>query len=83
MELKECYSIDEIEGKHFKIKIVESSEKKAILTHYLHNIHNGAAKYFKKDALNSIKKLVEYKIPKEKLLVIALEILRYILHYGV
>lgn len=67
MELKECYSIDEIEGKHFKIKIVESSEKKAILTHYLHNIHNGAAKYFKKDALNSIKKLVEYKIPKEKL----------------
>ena len=44
MELKEKISIDEIDGKRFKIRFVEAEEnRKAVLTHYLHNINNGVS----------------------------------------
>ena len=54
MEVLEKISIHEFDGKRFQIRLVEpvtASEKKAIITHYLHNIDNASAKYFKKDAL--------------------------------
>ena len=55
MNLKDKISIDEFDGKRFQIRLVEpvpANEKKAVITHYLHNIDNGVAKHFKKDALN-------------------------------
>jgi DNA (cytosine-5)-methyltransferase 1 len=68
MELKEKISIDEIDGKRFKIRFVEPEEnRKAVLTHYLHNIENGASKHYKKDALQALKELIEYKIQDEKI----------------
>jgi DNA (cytosine-5)-methyltransferase 1 len=46
MELKEQISIDEFDGKRFQIRLVEPSDnRKAVLTHYLHNMHNGVSKY--------------------------------------
>lgn len=62
--MKERISIDEFDGKRFQKRMAESSivnEKKAILTHYLHNIDNGASKGFKKDAEEAIKDYVNYK----------------------
>ncbi|MCX6721670.1 MAG: hypothetical protein NTY04_00540 [Candidatus Staskawiczbacteria bacterium] len=40
MKTKEKISIGEFDGKRFQIRLVEpKDEKKAVLTHYLHNIH--------------------------------------------
>ncbi len=64
MKLKEKISIDELDGKRFQIRLVEpvpANEKKAVITHYLHNIDNGVAKHFKKDALKYIKEYVQYQ----------------------
>ncbi len=57
MKLKEKISIDKFDGKRFQIRLIEAvspNHKKAIVTHYLHNKDNGAAKYYK----NNIKKYI-------------------------
>lgn len=64
MKVKEKISIDEFDGKHFQIRLVEpveSSHKKAVITHYLHNIDNGVSKHYKKDALKYIDEFVQFK----------------------
>jgi len=53
-------SIEEFDGKNYQIKLVEP-EDKAVLTHYLHNVHNGVSKHYKKDALKVVKNFVKYK----------------------
>lgn len=57
---KHKVSIEEFDGKNYQIRLVEP-EDKAVLTHYLHNVHNGVSKHYKKDALKVIKNFVEYK----------------------
>ena len=74
MNLKEKISIDEFDGKRFQIRLVElvsTNEKKAVITHYLHNIDNGVAKHFKKDALKYIKEYVQYLEEENKLSMVA------------
>lgn len=62
MTIKEQISIDEFDGKHFQIRLVEpNDDKKAILTHYLHNIHNGVSKHYKADALRVLNEYVSLK----------------------
>lgn len=68
--MKEKISIEIFEGKKFKIKIIEpenTNVKKAVVTHYLHNIENGVAKHFKKDAIKYIQEIVEYHNEEENL----------------
>jgi DNA (cytosine-5)-methyltransferase 1 len=56
LKMKEKISIDEFDGKKYRIRIVEPiNNKKAVITHYLHNIDNGVAKHFKKDAYKFVK----------------------------
>lgn len=58
----ERFSIEDFDSKKYQNKFTESiEEEKAILTHYLHNIHNGVSKYYKDDALSILKNYVEYK----------------------
>jgi DNA (cytosine-5)-methyltransferase 1 len=57
---KHIVSIEEFDGKNYQIKLVEP-EDKAVLTHYLHNVHNGVSKHYKKDALKVLKNFIEYK----------------------
>lgn len=61
--IKEQYkvSLEEFDGKNHQISLVDS-EDKAVITHYLHNIENGIAKHYKKDALKVIKNFIEYKV---------------------
>lgn len=57
-------SIEEFSAKNYQISIIEPETiayKKAIITHYLHNKDNAAAKFFKKDAEKAIKDYVKYK----------------------
>ena len=59
MSLTEKITIDKFDGKKFKIRLVEAEDnRKAVITHYLHNIENGSSKYYKKDALKYIKEYV-------------------------
>jgi DNA (cytosine-5)-methyltransferase 1 len=63
-KLREQIKIDEFDGKHFQVRLIEpyqTNEKKAVITHYLHNIKNGVSKHFKKDALKYIKEYVQFK----------------------
>lgn len=60
--VKENISVEELNSKNYQIKSTEIIEDgEAVLTHYLHNIHNGLSKYYKKDALKVIKNYIEYK----------------------
>ena len=64
MKTKESISIEEFDGKKFQIKIVEPisvNHKKAVITHYLHNIKTKVAKHYEKEALKYINQIVEYK----------------------
>ena len=82
MTLQEKISIDEFDGKRFKIRLVEAfptNEKKAVITHYLHNQDNGASEYFKQDALEYIKEYVEYQAEENKILLVAENALQQLL----
>jgi DNA (cytosine-5)-methyltransferase 1 len=80
MKFKEQISIDEFDGKRFQVRLVEpSDDRKAILTHYLHNIHNGVSKHYKKDALKLLKDYVEYKIEDENISMVAEDALQQLL----
>ncbi|WP_198912885.1 DNA cytosine methyltransferase [Tenacibaculum piscium] len=57
---KHIVSIEEFDDKNYQIKLVEP-EDKAVITHYLHNVHNGVSKHYKNDALKVLKNFVEYK----------------------
>ncbi|WP_438965713.1 DNA cytosine methyltransferase [Flavobacterium sp.] len=66
--MKEKISIDEFDGKKFKIRFVEQEDnRKAVLTHYLHNYHNGVKKHYEKEAIQYLKQIVEYKNEEEQL----------------
>jgi DNA (cytosine-5)-methyltransferase 1 len=82
MELKEKISIDEFDGKRFQIRLVEgvqAAHKKAVITHYLHNIDNGVAKRFKKDALIYLKEFVQFQGANKNLSIVAEDALQQLL----
>ncbi len=65
--MKEKISIEEFDNKKFKIRFVEEEDnRKAILTHYLHNYRNGVKSHFEKDAVEYLNQIVEYKNIEEK-----------------
>jgi DNA (cytosine-5)-methyltransferase 1 len=68
MKKKEKISIEEFDGKRFQVRLIEpKGNKKAVLTHYLHNINNGVSKHYKKDALKILKEYVQYKEQDENI----------------
>lgn len=80
IKFKEKISIDEFDGKLLTIRLVEPKENtKAVLTHYLHNIHNGVSKHYKKDALKVLKEYVTYKKSEEKLSLVTEQALQQLL----
>ncbi|MBL1220292.1 DNA (cytosine-5-)-methyltransferase [Chryseobacterium sp. L7] len=59
---KQNISVEELNTKTYQTipsRIIEDGE--AVLTHYLHNIHNGLSSHYKEDAMQVIKNYVEYK----------------------
>jgi DNA (cytosine-5)-methyltransferase 1 len=82
MELKEKISLEEVCGQTFKIKVVEGSDYgKAAFTHYLHNNKNGVSQFYKKEAVQHLKRTLEYKFPDEEITSIAAEqALQYMLY---
>jgi DNA (cytosine-5)-methyltransferase 1 len=80
MKLKEKISIDEFDGKRYQIRLVEPNDsEKAVLTHFLHNIHNGVSKYYKEDALEALENFITYKQEEEKLFIVAEDAMQQLL----
>ena len=80
MKFKEKISIDEFDGKRYQIRLVEPKDNgKAVLTHYLHNIHNGVSQYYKEDALKALDEFVSYKQEEEKMSIVAEDAMQQLL----
>ncbi len=79
MNFTEKISLEEISGKRFKIRVIEpESNKDAVLTHYMHNHSNGTSKFYKKDAIEYTKEILQYKYPDESITsIVAEEALQY------
>lgn len=70
--MKETISIEEFDNKKFKIRFVEEDDnRKAVLTHYLHNYHNGVKSHFEKEAIEYLNQIVEYKNQEENLSIVS------------
>lgn len=66
MKLKEKITIEEVYGQTFKIRVVEASEYgEAAFTHYLHNHQYEDAQFYKREAIQHVKRALEYKFPDE------------------
>lgn len=80
MNIIEHISIDEFDGKSFQIRLVEPLDyEKAVLTHYLHNIHNQVGNHYKDDALKFFKKYISFKQEEENLSLVAEDALQQLL----
>ncbi len=82
MKLKEEISIDEFDGKYFQVRIIEpvkTNEKKAVITHYLHNKGKKEEKTYKKDAIKYIKEYIQYKEDESDLKLVADEAFQQLL----
>ncbi|RIV72640.1 DNA cytosine methyltransferase [Flagellimonas aequoris] len=68
MNLKENISLEEVCGKVFNNRLLDVSESgKAALTHYMHNHQNGVSKFYKKEAVQHVKRALEYEYPDENI----------------
>jgi DNA (cytosine-5)-methyltransferase 1 len=80
MKIKEDMSIEEFDNKKFKLRFVEEDDnKKAVITHYLHNFDNGVKRHFEKEAVKYLKEIVEYKNEEEKLNLVSEDALQQLL----
>ena len=68
MKLKETITYKDICGKPFRIRLVEASEYgQAAFTHYINNHLREESQYFKKEAIQHIKRAIEYKYPNQEI----------------
>lgn len=81
MKFKDKISIEVIDDKQFKIRLVEPEDnKEAILTHYMHNLNSNVSKFYKVDAVEFAKEILEYKYPNEE---ITTQVAEEALQYGI
>lgn len=67
MKKKEKISIENFDDKRFKVTLGNSEkDTEASFTHYLHNYKNGVSQFYKPDAIEHVKSLLEYKYPEEE-----------------
>lgn len=78
IDIKQKVSIEEFDGKKYQIKLIEPNDK-ALITHYLHNYHNGVSKHYQNDALKVLENFVEYKILEENISIVAEDALQQLL----
>ncbi|RTY70612.1 DNA (cytosine-5-)-methyltransferase [Flavobacterium sp. LB2P53] len=72
MKITENISIEEFDNKKFKLRLVEPEDnRKAVVTHYLHNYRKGIKKHYQKEAEKYIKEIVQYKNQEEDLNIVS------------
>jgi DNA (cytosine-5)-methyltransferase 1 len=64
MKLNEKISLEKVFEKEYRIKLVELEDnKEAILTHFMHNSHNGVSKFYKNEAVRITREILQLKYP--------------------
>ncbi|WP_192349867.1 DNA cytosine methyltransferase [Algoriphagus sp. Y33] len=64
MKFNESISLEEVFSQKPKRKEVEPSDfGKAAFTHYMHNSRNGVSQFYKNEAIQHVKRALEYKYP--------------------
>ncbi len=81
MKLKGQISLEEVNNQKIKGKVMDADANgKAALTHYFHNHKNGVSQFYKDEALNHVKRALEYKYPEKEINnTVAEEALQYML----
>lgn len=82
MKSKGKISIEDFDNKKYQNALdnsVSVNHQKAVLTHYLHNLDNGVAKHFKKDAEKVLESFVEYNLVDLELPIVAEDALQQLL----
>lgn len=70
--MKEKISIEEFDNKKFKIRFVEEDDnRKAVLTHYLHNYRSKVKKHYEKKAKQYLNQIIEYKNQEDNLSIVS------------
>lgn len=68
MKLKDKISREEVCGKVYKFRSEETSNQgNAAFTHYLYNHQNGVSQFYKNEAIQHVKRALEYKFPNENI----------------
>jgi len=68
MKQKEIITIEDVCGQTFRVRVVEASENgKAAFTHFLHNHKSNNSAFFKREALQHVKRALEYKFPSTEI----------------
>ncbi|MDD3281573.1 MAG: DNA cytosine methyltransferase [Bacteroidales bacterium] len=68
MKQKEIITIEDVCGQTFRVRVVEASENgKAAFTHFLHNHKSNNSEFFKREALQHVKRALEYKFPSTEI----------------
>ncbi len=68
MKQKEIITIEDVCGQTFRVRVVEASENgKAAFTHFLHNHKRNNSAFFKREALQHVKRALEYKFPSTEI----------------
>ncbi|MFC7345392.1 DNA mismatch endonuclease Vsr [Chryseobacterium zhengzhouense] len=68
MNFKEKISLETFGNKHFRIKLLEpDNNEEAVLTHYIHNATNGISKFYKKEAFDFTKRILQEKYPEDEI----------------
>lgn len=66
MKIKEKISIEEFNDKKFKIHFIEEDDnRKAVLTHYLHNYRSDTREHYEEEAERYLREIIEYKNQEE------------------
>lgn len=67
MKFREKISLEIIDDKKFRIRLIDPNDnKEAFLTHYIHNSKNGDAKFYKEGAVSFTKEILEFKYPEQE-----------------
>ncbi|WP_456312774.1 DNA (cytosine-5-)-methyltransferase [Pseudomonas shirazensis] len=74
-------SIEDFDTKKYKTRTVEEEDnKKAVVSHYLHNFYNEIKDHYEEEATTYLKDIVDYKNEEENLNIVSDSAVQYLLH---
>ena len=72
MNIKQKTLPNEIDGKKIQFQFIQKEDnRKAVITHYLQNYHNGIKEQFEEEAIEYIKQIVGYKNENESINIVS------------
>ncbi len=80
MKLKQTTTINQFDGKSYRISLIEGVEEEAVLTHYLHNYKATEKQYYGKEAINILNNYAKYDQSENNPPIVADNALQHLLY---